>query len=73
MISANTQKAIELLPFKETCLFIKGFLRGNPSKQNPYWVKIKKIIDARINEFESEFNTKDFNEILKIIYNLPNL
>jgi hypothetical protein len=68
MITATTTERISTLPFQNLFSFLVGFMRARPSVENPYWIQVKKIIENRADEFFDEFNTRDFKEIIKIIF-----
>jgi hypothetical protein len=68
MITATTTERISNLPFQNLFSFLTGFLRAKPSVENAYWIQVKKIIENRADEFFAEFNTRDFKEIIKILY-----
>jgi hypothetical protein len=67
MISTELNQTLNGINLSNAIAFIKGFIKGRPTKENPFWVKIRQIIEKRQDQFLEEFGTGDFREVIKII------
>lgn len=67
MISNELNQTLNGISLSNAIAFIKGFIKGKPTKENPFWVKIRQIIEKRQDQFFDELGTRDFREVIKLI------
>lgn len=67
MISETLNQTLNGISLSNAIAFIKGFIKGKPTKENPFWVKIRQIIEKRQDQFFDELGTRDFREVIKLI------